>query len=114
MVFFKSEIFPSTRRILVRSEFLRTWSCGKKIHTDFFIIVLMKKQNGPTRLGVTASKKVGGAVQRNKVKRMVREFFRKNYVNIDSQLDISIIAKKGAAKLNYDEIYENLAKLLID
>ncbi len=72
----------------------------------------MQKSNGPTRLGVTASKKVGGAVQRNRVKRLVREFFRLNYEKINPQADISIIAKKGAADLGYVAVYSELKKLL--
>jgi ribonuclease P protein component len=105
--------FNSDYRLLARSDFLKTWDRGKKFHSDFFIIVYLQKNSGPTRLGVTVSKKVGGAVQRNRVKRLVREFFRLNYHNIDSHIDLSIIAKKGASKLNYCAVYNELKKLLL-
>ena len=72
----------------------------------------MKKEKGPTRLGLTASKKVGGAIQRNRVKRLLREFFRLNYCKFDSHLDISIIAKKGAYDIGFDRVSEELNKLL--
>jgi len=105
-------IFPSDNRLRARSDFLRTWDRGRRFHTDHFIVVVMQKTNGPTRLGVTASKKVGGAVQRNRVKRLVREFFRRNYEKLDPQVDISIIAKKGASDLRYDAVCDELKKLL--
>ncbi len=72
----------------------------------------MQKKSGPTRLGVTASKKVGGAVQRNRVKRLVREYFRCNYSKLDQLVDISIIAKKGASDLFYDALSDELSLLL--
>jgi ribonuclease P protein component len=105
-------IFPPDYRLLARSDFLRTWDKGRRYHTDHFIVVVMQKINGPTRLGVTASKKVGGAVQRNRVKRLVREFFRRNYEKLNPQIDISIIAKKGASDLKYDAVFNELKKLL--
>ncbi len=109
----KNFIFPSDYRLRVRSEFLRTWDRGRRYHTDHFIVVVMQKSDGPTRLGVTASKKVGGAVQRNRVKRLVREFFRLNYKRLDPQADLSIIAKKGASDLRYEAVCDELKKLLL-
>jgi len=106
-------IFPPGYRLRVRSDFLYTWDKGVRFHTENFIVVVVKKYGGPTRLGVTASKKVGGAVQRNRVKRLIREFFRLNYENLDPRVDISIIAKKGASNLKYDAACEELKKLLI-
>lgn len=108
----KTNIFPSDYRLLVRPDFLRAWDKGQRFHSNHFIVVVMQKNSGPTRLGVTVSKKVGGAVQRNRVKRLLREFFRRNYNKLDSQIDISIIAKKGAANLRYEDVRDELKKLL--
>jgi len=104
--------FPVDYRLLRRKEFLYSWDKGKRFHTDHFIVVLLKKEKGPTRLGLTVSKKVGGAVQRNRVKRLLREFFRLNYCKFDSHVDISIIAKKGANNISFDRVCEELKKLL--
>ena len=51
---------------------------GRKHHTrHFLVVVLPRPDDGPPRIGVTVTKRVGNAVQRNRVKRLVREVFRR-------------------------------------
>ncbi len=47
------------------------------------------------RLGIAASKKVGSAVVRNRIKRLVREVFRQNQSRISSDLDVVVVAKRN-------------------
>jgi len=107
----KSGKFPCSRRLRARREFLLAREYGKKIHTRHFLIFVLKKAEGPTRLGITASRKVGGAVQRNRVKRLVRETFRFNSRFWPGDCDLSIIAKKGAPLLSFSQVVEELAVL---
>ncbi|PLX83386.1 MAG: ribonuclease P protein component [Desulfuromonas sp.] len=107
------QTFSSRLRLLRRREFLRVWSKGKKHHTRHFIIVMQERESGPTRLGVTVSKKVGGAVVRNRVKRLLREYFRIHYDHLPPSLDLSIIAKRGASRVEYKAVCEEL-RVLID
>jgi ribonuclease P protein component len=51
--------------------------------------------SGP-RLGITASRRVGGAVQRNLVKRRIREWFRQSKGTLPADLDLVVIARRGA------------------
>ena len=58
----------------------------------------------PTRLGVTVTRKVGNAVQRNRIKRVVREVFRRNR-DLFPPADVVFVAKRDAAAvLGYDEV----------
>jgi ribonuclease P protein component len=98
-------------RLRSRRQFLLASERGKKIHTRHFLIFVMKKTEGPARLGITASRKVGGAVQRNRVKRLVRETFRFNHQFWPDECDFSIIAKKGAPLLILSQVVEELAVL---
>jgi ribonuclease P protein component len=64
------------------------------------------------RLGVTVSAKVGGAVQRNRIKRRVREFFRLHRSKLQPAQDLLIIARVGADKLSYRDVESELAQCL--
>lgn len=66
---------------------------------------------GP-RLGITASRKVGNAVVRNRFKRRIRDWFRHNRGQIDSNLDLVVIARRSGARLSFAELDERLAGLL--
>lgn len=76
------------------------------------MLVLRRQDGGPSRLGVTASRKVGRAVVRNRVKRLVREFFRQYASSIQPPVDVVVIARPQAAKLKFDEVKRDLASAL--
>lgn len=60
-------------------------------------------------MGITASKKVGSAVIRNRVKRLVREVFRLNTIPLPL-VDINIIARREAALMDYFSVQRELEK----
>ncbi len=85
---------------------------GRKIQTDSFLVfVSPQSEPGPTRMGVTASRKLGGAVQRNRVKRLVREAFRRHNLLFPRGLDVVFIAKKSAVETEYDQVVREIEKL---
>lgn len=64
-----------------------------------------------SRLGITVSRRVGNAVERNRLKRIIREWFRLNKRAVTASLDINIIAKKSAAELTSGEVFVSLNKI---
>jgi ribonuclease P protein component len=94
--------------LLKRIEFQRVKVLGKNRHTAHFIVSVAANDLQRPRLGVITTKRLGKAVLRNRVKRLLREFFRHHKGVLPPQ-DIVIIAKKGAANLNYAEVLEELA-----
>ena len=103
-----------TDRILKRSGFLRLSREGRRIHGEHFVVNYFTNSSGNMRLGVTVSKRVGCAVIRNRIKRLVRECFRLNKARISGACDMNIIAKTGAASLSSRKISQILGNLFYE
>jgi ribonuclease P protein component len=103
--------FQKSDRILKRSQFQQLSTGGCRVHSCCFLAVFQQKGLPFSRLGVTVSKKVGGAVTRNRIKRLVREFFRRNRETLRGCYDLNIIAKKKASELTSGEIFFALEHL---
>ncbi len=100
--------FTKEDRILKRNEFIQLSKFGRKLHQDYFIAIYAPGRFGRSRLGITVTKKVGGAVTRNRIKRFVREYFRLNRHLLSGEWDINIIAKKEAADLSSEKVFASL------
>jgi ribonuclease P protein component len=89
--------FPRTARVRRRREFTRIQGEGVRVHTSAFTIVAARRSRDErARLGLTVSKRVGNAVVRNRVRRLVKEIFRRLAGDL-SEVDLVVIAKPGAA-----------------
>ena len=83
---------------------------GRRRHCEHFILVYRKTDCSTIRLGITVSKKVGKAVTRNKIKRIIRDYFRLNRDRLPERMDINVIARHTAGRLEAAEIRENLGR----
>jgi ribonuclease P protein component len=106
--------FPQRARLRKRPEFKSLARKGEKTHTPHFVVITQENDRCETRLGVTVSSKVGNAVVRNRVKRVLRELFRRYRREIRTNKDVLIIARKGAAKLSLWEVIDELRGCLLD
>lgn len=125
----KPEGFPRRLRLRRRREFLRVQRGGHKHHTRFFLVFVAPSprparaageppaadrepsQLPGTRLGVTVTRKVGKAVKRNRIKRLVREVFRRERRSLPDGLDMVWVAKRDAADLTYDAVVRDMQTL---
>ncbi|MFQ5586606.1 MAG: ribonuclease P protein component [Thermodesulfobacteriota bacterium] len=104
--------FTKGERLRKSREFLLTRNEGKRFQTKSFILYILHNELNITRLGVSVSSKVGGAVRRNRIKRLLREFFRQNKELFPPSTDVMIVAKRGIALQGYGEVERELTDLL--
>ena len=100
--------FKKEDKILKRREFLQLQRCGKKIQDSNFLVIYSDGRFDKNRIGITVSKKIGNAVKRNKIKRLIREHFRMNRDKIAEIMDINVIAKKKAGEISADMVFKSL------
>jgi ribonuclease P protein component len=89
------EGFPKAARVRRRREFLALGRSGKKRRTEQFVFLLQRTTSVP-RLGITVSRKVGAAVTRNRLKRRIREAFRRHADRARFGHDVVVIARPGS------------------
>ena len=85
------------RRLLKSPEFTVCYEQGRKRFTRSFILFVYSRSQaeGGIRLGLTVSRKMGNAVARNRIKRVVREYFRLQQNVFESPLDIVVVPKRN-------------------
>jgi ribonuclease P protein component len=92
-------------------DFKNVMRFGKKLPSKNFILFTKRNEKQHHRLGIVISKEVGKATYRNRVKRLLREFFRLNKHRIDGALDVVILVRKGCALTRYIETDRELRRL---
>ena len=103
--------FSKGMRLLKRREFLRLSAKNQKVANQHFLVLFDANDVGYPRLGVTVTKRVGNAVIRNRLKRHVREYFRRNQGSIHASLDLNVIPKVGTSDISSEEVTKSLQLL---
>lgn len=98
--------FGRERRLRKRAEFLRVQSTGRRVSTPHFtlLVAISPEASAPSRLGVVTTRKLGGAVKRNRIKRVCRECFRLWPELLPNGVDLVVIAKLGADALALSDV----------
>jgi len=103
------------RRIRLRrsSDVKRVYDEGKSWAHPLLVLIVRPNDLGLSRVGVTASRKVGGAVERNRAKRLLREAARHLYPEFESKgWDVVLIARPKLIEAKEAEVEKALASLL--
>jgi ribonuclease P protein component len=98
------QTFPKANRLLKRNEFRRAYDEGRKVQAKYFIAFVLPNQFEQTRLGITATRKFGKSVARNRARRLVREVFRRNRWLVPGGLDIVINVKGSLQEAGYKDL----------
>ncbi len=107
--------FPKTSRLLNAADYKAVFSKARfKVSRRHFLVLAMHNDRPNSRLGlVLAKKNISLAVQRNRVKRQLRNTFRLNAVPLN-ELDLVVLARKDADKLNNKQLKDTIESLWRD
>ena len=94
-----------------RWEFQRAYQNGSKYWNRYFVIYVFHTHFNNLRLGITVSKKVGKSVQRNRVKRLIRESFRQLRPRVKTEYDIVVVGRTEACRLTCQAAKDGLFHL---
>lgn len=103
--------FTVADRIRKRSEYQRVYDQGRKIFSKSFVLFYLENGFGRPRLGITASRRAGGAVQRNRAKRLLREWFRLSRGDLPP-MDLVINAREAIHRLDLEGLSLELKKAI--
>jgi ribonuclease P protein component len=94
-------------RLRQRADFLAA-ATGMKVPAGAFVLQARRRgDDGPARLGFTVSKKVGNAVERNRVRRRLREIVRLSPLPLSSGHDYVLVGRRAALTLPFTRIAQD-------
>jgi ribonuclease P protein component len=97
-----------TDRVRKRAEYVVIQSHGRRVSTPHFALALWSASEAHpmARLGITASRKIGGAVVRNRAKRLVREAFRRSGDLWSPDIDVVVIVRRALGPMKLADVLD--------
>lgn len=100
-------------RLRNRADFSRVYRHGRSFANHQFVVYWFhKKDIEEFRAGISVSKKVGNAVVRNRMRRVVKEIVRHHAHEIVPHIDMVFIVRKGALSLPYKDLEKSILHVL--
>lgn len=100
-------------RITSSEDYKDVYRLGKSAANKYLVVYFLKKRESGLRLGISVSRKVGSAVIRNRIKRLLREAFRHNETVIQQGYDIVLIARQPIKGKSFQEVEKAFIDILL-
>jgi ribonuclease P protein component len=111
----RPQALPKQRRLTKRREFLRVYDMGRKLFSRYCVLFFAANELRYSRIGITATKKIGKANVRNRLKRWTREIYRRERASLaldGNPVDVVVNVKPNAAAVNFREYHDDLRRIL--
>lgn len=99
-------------RLRTRQQYKRMAYKGAKFVGRFILVDVLLVTKGPSRLGITVTKKYGSSPQRNRFKRLVREAFRLSCSSCTPPIDLVVRPRSYALEASFIDIEKELSALI--
>lgn len=103
--------FPKSAHLLRTADFRRVYSEGRRRSLDWLVVFSLATGQPLSRIGLTVPASLGGAVQRNRIKRRLREAVRANLGELGAGWDLVLHPRATALTLDIAAIEETIQKL---
>lgn len=105
-------VLPKIQTLKTNSDFRRAYLRGKSYTNPALVSYVVKNNAGLCRIGITTSKKIGNAVQRNRARRVIREAFRMIDFPLTRNVDIVFVARTKTIYKKSSDIYNIMLSML--
>ena len=105
-------IMKFTTPLINNHEFRRLYSKGRSAATQYAVVYCKRNGKSFNRLGITVSTKLGGAVQRNRIRRRLKEVYRLNEGDISIGYDIVLVARLKSRHAKFSELESTVLSIL--
>ncbi len=105
--------FTKSERLLKKNEFQKVFDEGRTFRNNELLVYAMPNGMDKSRIGLVVGKKVGNAVRRNRIKRILREAFRLNKGLLRISVDIVLIPRPGLTSPMLSAIEDGFKRLLL-
>lgn len=102
--------FPRAARLLKHSDFERVYKQGKRHFSSHMTVFYLGQAAGGARVGVAVGRMLGGAVQRNRIKRRLREAVRLQRAALKGAVDVVINPKKSVLTAEFPVVLEEISR----
>jgi ribonuclease P protein component len=106
------ESYGPNERVRSKKDFGDLYKKGACVRGNFFNLIYLQNDRSYSRMAVVASRKVGNAVIRNRVRRRAKELFRRNKDKLKIPVDLLLIAKKDFPGATWREAEERYLEAL--
>jgi ribonuclease P protein component len=104
--------FPRAARLLKHSDFDRVYKQGRRHFSSHMTVFYLRQAEGGARVGFTVGRVLGGAVERNRIKRRLREAVRQRRSVLQGAVDVVINPKKSVLTLEFPVVLEEVGRAL--
>ena len=100
-------------RLRKREEFQAVYELGERVPGSLFFLYILENGRSESRLGITASRKVGKNVVRNQIRRRLREIFRVHRDEVPTPCDVVVNVKKAAAEADFGQLEKGFTQAIL-
>jgi ribonuclease P protein component len=112
-----SNAFPKSKHLLRHADFQRVYQAGRRQFTGNMTVFFLRRApvaeavtGNSLRVGFTVGKVLGGSVERNRIKRRMREAVRTSWPAVDAPVDVVFHPRKSVQKLPFAEVAGEVAR----